>query len=58
MSQKIPRIPFLLRKSRGGHEAPVARDEDFPFRFHRSGKTYVVELTKAGKVLMTVEKIE
>lgn len=55
VSEKTVRIPYLLRKSRGGHDAPVLKREDFPVRFHHAGRTYQVNITKAGKVIMTAE---
>ena len=45
---------FLLRKSKSG-QAVVLKDDDFPLRFCKGGKTYVVETTKAGKVIMKTE---
>jgi len=55
VSEKTVRIPYLLRKSRGGHDAPVLKREDFPIRFLHSGRLYQVNVTKAGKVIMTAE---
>jgi hypothetical protein len=49
---KAPRIPFLLRKSRGGQTLQVLRQDDFPFAFTVEGRAYEVRRTKAGGVIM------
>ena len=53
MQQKQPvRIPFLLRKSRGGQTMPVLKEADFPFAFMIGDKAYEVRRTKAGGIVM------
>jgi hypothetical protein len=47
-----PRIPFLLRKSRGGKTMQVLQKDDFPFAFTVEGRSYEVQRTKAGGVIM------
>lgn len=56
MLEKPVRIPYLLRKSRGGHETPILKRGDFPIRFLHGGKNYRIGLTKGGKVIMTAEE--
>jgi hemin uptake protein HemP len=53
----VPRNIFLLRKSRGG-QAVLLKKDDFPIRMAHGGKTYVVNRTKSGKLLMTEDKTE
>ena len=48
-----PKNVWLLRKSRD--RIAVLKDEDFPLRFHKGQSTYVIEVTKAGKVIMKKE---
>lgn len=47
---------FLLRKSQGEKKIPVIKIEDFPARFIYSGKTYEINTTKRGKLIMTAVK--
>ncbi len=53
----VPKNIFLLRKNRAGKESLVIKEADLPFRFTFSGKDYVVELTKNGKVIMKAEQV-
>lgn len=53
-----PRNVFLLRKGRGGQQAVLLKDEDFPIRMQFGEKRYMVSRTKAGKLLMTEDKTE
>jgi hypothetical protein len=49
---KGPRIPYLLRKSRGGRDVPVLKEEDFPVPFMTDGKSYEIRRTKSGGIVM------
>lgn len=51
-----PKALYLLRKSRSGNDAQVVRRDDFPLRINHEGHTYVINRTKAGKVIMTREE--
>lgn len=51
-----PKALYLLRKSCGSN-AQVIRRDDFPLRIEHDGATYVINRTKAGKVVMTKETV-
>lgn len=55
----MPRIPpgiFLLRKSKGGEHVPVIRDQDLPATFNFSGRTFQIDRTRKGRLIMTEVK--
>ncbi len=52
---KIPAGLYLLRKSKTGDQTPVLKEKDFPMRFQFSGKDYIVNKTRQGKLIMTTE---
>lgn len=54
--QRIPPGIFLLRKSKGGEHVPVLKDNDFPATFHFSGRTFEINRTRKGRLIMTEAK--
>jgi hypothetical protein len=55
--KKYPDAVLLLRKSQGSGQVPVLKSDEFPIRFEVEGRTYRIDRTRAGKVLMTKENI-
>jgi hemin uptake protein HemP len=53
----VPKNIFLLRKNRAGKESLILKESDLPLRFTFSGKDYVVEITRSGKVIMKTEEV-
>jgi hypothetical protein len=51
----VPKNIFLLRNNGAGKDSLVLRDTDLPIRFIYSGKNYVVDRTKSGKMIMKAE---
>jgi hypothetical protein len=51
----VPKNIFLLRKVRTGNESLILKENDLPLRLTFSGKNYVVEATKSGKMIMKAE---
>jgi hypothetical protein len=51
----IPKNIFLLRANRTGKESLILKESDLPLRFTFSGKSYVVESTKSGKMIMKAQ---
>jgi hypothetical protein len=55
--KKYPDAVLLLRKSQRGGKVPVLNRDAFPMRFQVETDVYRIERTRAGKVLMTKEKV-
>jgi hypothetical protein len=43
---------FLLRKSKTGENVPLVRDQDLPMQFTFSGRTFEINRTRSGRLLM------
>lgn len=56
-AKKYPDAVLLLRKSQRGGQVPVLKQDAFPVRFEVDGSTFRIDRTRAGKILMTKEKI-
>jgi hypothetical protein len=52
MTKILPGV-FLLRKSKAGDHIPVVRDQDLPARFTFAGRTFEINRTKKGRLIMT-----
>lgn len=50
-----PKNIFLLRKNAEGKDSLVLKSTDLPLRLTFSGRNYVVEMTKNGKMIMKAE---
>lgn len=51
----VPKNIFLLRRNQTGDESLILKETDLPLRLTFSGKNYVVEATKSGKMIMKAE---
>lgn len=51
----VPKNIFLLRTNRTGNDSLILKDSDLPLHLTFSGKNYVVEQTKSGKMIMKAE---
>lgn len=53
----VPKNIFLLRRGQSGRDSLILKQSDLPLRFTFSGKYYVVELTRSGKLIMKAEEV-
>jgi hypothetical protein len=51
----VPKNIFLLRKNGDDKDSLVLKDSDLPLHITFSGKNYVVESTKSGKMIMKAQ---
>jgi hypothetical protein len=51
----VPKNIFLLRTTGSGKDSLILKDSDLPLHLTFSGKNYVVESTKSGKMIMKAE---